>query len=141
MKGVLFALLGGFFLTFQSVANATISDQIGSWQAAAMTQLTGFVLAILIVIIIRDRSYQQLTHVSPLYAAGGMLAAIVLFSNMTAVHIMGVTLTIAVFLIAQLVLALAIDGRGWFDMSQKKIGRTQIVGVLMMIAGVIILKL
>ncbi|RLQ90040.1 DMT family transporter [Planomicrobium sp. Y74] len=141
MKGILFALLGGFFLTFQSVANATISSQIGSWQAATMTQLTGFVLAIFIVLIIRDRSYRQLPQVSPLYASGGMLAAIVLFSNMTAVHIMGVTLTIAIFLIAQLVLAIAIDGRGWFDMSQKRIGKTQIVGVLMMIAGVIILKL
>ncbi|OHX52619.1 hypothetical protein BB776_02125 [Planococcus salinarum] len=141
MKGILFALLGGFFLTFQSVANATISNQIGSWQAAVMTQLTGFVLAFAIVLMIRDRSYRQLTEVSPLYASGGMLAAIVLFSNMTAVHIMGVTMTIAVFLIAQLVLALVIDSKGWFDMSQKKIGRTQIAGVLMMIAGVIILKL
>lgn len=141
MKGILFALLGGFFLTFQSVANATISSQIGSWQAAAMTQLTGFVLAILIVIVLRDRSYRQLTEVSPLYASGGMLAAIVLFSNMTAVHIMGVTLTIAIFLIAQLVLAIVIDGRGWFDMVQKRIGKTQIIGVLMMVAGVIILKL
>ncbi|WP_372868608.1 DMT family transporter [Planomicrobium okeanokoites] len=141
MKGILFALLGGFFLTFQSVANATISSQIGSWQAAAMTQLTGFVLAILIVIVLRDRSYRQLTEVSPLYASGGMLAAIVLFSNMTAVHIMGVTLTIAIFLIAQLVLAIIIDGRGWFDMAQKRIGKTQIIGVLMMVAGVIILKL
>lgn len=140
MKGILFALLGGFFLTFQSVANATISNQIGSWQAATMTQLTGFVLAILIVLVIRDRSYRQLNQVSPVYASGGVLAAIVLFSNMTAVHIMGVTLTISIFLIAQLVLALAIDSRGWFDMSLKKIGRTQIFGVLMMIAGVIILK-
>lgn len=141
MKGILFALLGGFFLTFQSVANATISKGIGSWQAAVITQLTGFVLAFTIVLVIRDRSYRQLNEVSPLYASGGMLAAIVLFSNMTAVHIMGVTLTIAVFLIAQLVLALVIDSKGWFDMSQKKIGRTQIAGVLMMIAGVIILKL
>lgn len=141
MKGILFALLGGFFLTFQSVANATISNQIGSWQAAVITQLTGFVLAFAIVLVIRDRSYRQLNEVSPLYASGGMLAAIVLFSNMTAVHIMGVTLTIAVFLIAQLVLALVIDSKGWFDMSQKRIGRTQIAGVLMMIAGVIILKL
>ncbi|WP_033541820.1 DMT family transporter [Planococcus sp. CAU13] len=140
MKGILFALLGGFFLTFQSVANAAISKEIGSWQAATMTQLTGFVLAILIVLIIRDRSYRQLNQVSPLYASGGMLAAVVLFSNMTAVHIMGVTLTISIFLIAQLVLAIVIDSRGWFDMSLKKIGRTQILGVLMMVVGVIILK-
>ncbi|AQQ53387.1 DMT family transporter [Planococcus lenghuensis] len=140
MKGILFALAGGFFLTFQSAANATISIGIGTWQAAAMTQFTGFVLAVLIVLLLRDQSFRELRHVSPLYASGGMLAAIVLFSNMTAVHRMGVTLTIGVFLIAQLISAVAIDSKGWFDMTKKKIGRTQIIGVVLMIGGVIVLK-
>jgi transporter family-2 protein len=140
MKGILFALAGGFFLTFQSVANATISGQIGTWQAAAMTQMTGFVLAVLIVLLLRDKSYKQIRGVSPLYASGGLLAALVLFSNMTAVHRMGVTLTIGVFLIAQLVAAVLIDQKGWFETSKKKIGRTQAAGVLLMIAGVVVLK-
>lgn len=140
MKGILFALAGGFFLTFQSVANATIGGQIGTWQAAAMTQLTGFVLALLIVLLLRDKSYRQIRGVSPLYASGGLLAALVLFSNMTAVHRMGVTLTIGVFLIAQLIAAVIIDHKGWFEMNKKKIGRTQAAGVLLMIAGVIVLK-
>ncbi|TWT26008.1 DMT family transporter [Planomicrobium sp. CPCC 101110] len=140
MKGILFALAGGFFLTYQSVANATISSQIGTWQAAAMTQLTGFLLAVLIVVVVGDRSYQQLNQVSPLYASGGLLAAIVLFNNMTAVHQMGVTLTIGVFLVAQLVMAIAIDSKGWFSMSKKRIGRTQIAGVILMVAGIIVLK-
>ncbi|TWT08106.1 DMT family transporter [Planococcus sp. CPCC 101016] len=140
MKGIFFALAGGFFLTFQSVANARISEGIGTWQAATMTQFTGFVLALLIVLILRDRSYQNLSQVSPLYASGGMLAAIVLYSNMTAVHRMGVTLTIGIFLIAQLIAAVMIDSKGWFDMAKQKIGRMQIVGLLLMVAGVIILK-
>lgn len=47
MRGVLFAMSGGFFLTLQSVANARISSQIGTWQAATLTQFTGFVVALL----------------------------------------------------------------------------------------------
>lgn len=140
MKGTLFALAGGFFLTFQSVANATISDSIGTWQAATMTQFTGFVLALLIVLSLRDRTYQNLTQVPLLYASGGMLAAVVLYSNMTAVHRMGVTLTIGVFLIAQLMTAVLIDGKGWFNMTKQKIGRAQVAGLVLMIAGVIVLK-
>lgn len=69
-----------------------------------------------------------------------MLAAVVLYSNMTAVHRMGVTLTIGIFLIAQLVAAVMIDSKGWFDMAKQRIGRTQIAGLLLMIAGVIVLK-
>lgn len=140
LKGIFFALAGGFFLTFQSVANATISNSIGTWQAAAMTQFTGFVLALLIVIVLRDRSYQNLNNVPPLYASGGMLAAIVLYSNMTAVHRMGVTLTIGLFLIAQLIAAVLIDSKGWFDMAKQRIGPTQVVGLLLMIAGVVVIK-
>jgi len=140
MKGLSFALAGGFFLTFQSVANATISNSIGTWQAATMTQFTGFVLALLIVGILRDHSYKNLNRVPPLYASGGMLAAVVLYSNMTAVHRMGVTLTIGIFLIAQLIAAVMIDSKGWFDMVKQRIGRTQIAGLLLMILGVIVLK-
>lgn len=140
MKGIFFALAGGFFLTFQSVANATISDSIGTWQAATMTQFTGFVLALMIVIMLRDRSYRNIKQVPPLYASGGMLAAVVLYSNMTAVHRMGVTLTIGIFLIAQLIAAVMIDSKGWFDMTKQRIGRTQIAGLLLMIVGVIVLK-
>lgn len=137
---MLFALAGGFFLTFQSVANATISSQIGTWQAAAMTQWTGFVLAIFLVFALKDRSYRQLTQVSPLYASGGLLAAFILFSNITAIHRMGVTLTISVFLIAQLIAAIVIDGKAWLDMTKKHVGKTQILGVLLMITGILVLK-
>ena len=130
---------GGFFLTLQSVANARISSQIGTWQAATLTQFTGFV-ALLVMLALRDRTYVEMRHVKPLYLSGGAFAAIILFSNMTAVHELGVTLTISLFLIAQLALALVIDWRGWFGMVRRNLNGMQLLGVLIMIAGVILLK-
>ena len=140
MRGVLFAISGGFFLTLQSVANARISSQIGTWQAATLTQFTGFIVALLVMLALRDRTYIEMRHVNPLYLSGGAFAAIILFSNMTAVHELGVTLTISLFLIAQLALALVIDWRGWFGMVRRKLNGAQLIGVFMMIAGVILLK-
>ncbi|MCT4799008.1 DMT family transporter [Exiguobacterium profundum] len=140
MRGVLFAMSGGFFLTLQSVANARISSQIGTWQAATLTQFTGFVVALLVMLVLRDRTYVEMRHVKPLYLSGGAFAAIILFSNMTGVHKLGVTMTISLFLIAQLALALVIDWRGWFGMVRRKLNGAQLIGVFMMIAGVILLK-
>ncbi|WP_337874741.1 DMT family transporter [Exiguobacterium sp.] len=140
MRGVLFAISGGFFLTLQSVANARISSQIGTWQAATLTQFTGFIVALLVMLALRDRTYIEMRHVNPLYLSGGAFAAIILFSNMTAVHELGVTLTISLFLIAQLALALVIDWRGWFGMVSRNLNGMQLFGVFMMIAGVILLK-
>ncbi|WP_404275462.1 DMT family transporter [Exiguobacterium undae] len=140
MRGILFAISGGFFLTLQSVANARISNSIGTWQAATLTQMTGFVVALLITLILRDRTFRQMKEVKLLYLSGGALAAAVLFSNMTAVHLMGVTLTISLFLIAQLGLALVIDWNGWFGMIKRRLQLPQVIGILMMIGGVLLLK-
>lgn len=140
MRGILFAISGGFFLTLQSVANARISNGIGTWQAATLTQMTGFIVALLITLVLRDRTFRQMKDVKVLYLSGGALAAAVLFSNMTAVHLMGVTLTISLFLIAQLGLALVIDWNGWFGMIKRRLELPQVIGILMMIGGVLILK-
>lgn len=140
MRGILFAISGGFFLTLQSVANARISNSIGTCQAATLTQMTGFIVALLITLILRDRTFRQMKEVKLLYLSGGALAAAVLFSNMTAVHLMGVTLTISLFLIAQLGLALVIDWNGWFGMIKRRLQLPQVIGILMMIGGVLILK-
>ncbi|ASI34182.1 MULTISPECIES: DMT family transporter [unclassified Exiguobacterium] len=141
MRGILFAISGGFFLTLQSVANARISDGIGTWQAATVTQMTGFIVALLITFALRDRTFQEMRRVKPLYLSGGALAAAVLFSNITAVHLMGVTLTISLFLIAQLGLALLIDWNGWFGMMKRRLQLPQVIGILLMVGGVLILKL
>lgn len=140
MKGILFAFLGGAFITLQGVANTRISQDIGTWQAATITQLTGFIMALIILIFLRDRKWKRFKHVKPLYLVGGAFGAIVIFSNVTAIQKIGVTLTISAILIAQLVLTYIIDSNGWFGTVKQEIKLSQFIGIGMMIAGVIILR-
>ncbi|GAA0375628.1 DMT family transporter [Paenibacillus motobuensis] len=141
MVGILFALLGGAFITLQGVANSRISQDIGTWQAAAITQFTGFVLASLLLLIVRDGRWRKVGQVKPLYLTGGALAAIIISSNITAIHHIGVTLTIAIVLIAQLGITFMIDSRGWFGVAKQKMKLAQFIGIGMMIAGVVIMKM
>ncbi|GJM69275.1 membrane protein [Paenibacillus macerans] len=122
MKGLLFAFLAGAFITLQGVANSRISSSIGTWPAAALTQFTGFIAAWLIWLFIRDGNLKQLGRVQPLYLGGGALAAIIIFSNVTAIQHVGVTLSIAAVLIAQLCMTFLIDSTGWFGIEKKKCG-------------------
>jgi transporter family-2 protein len=140
MKGILFALLGGAFITLQGVANTRISNDIGTWQAATITQLTGFVLAFIILLFVRDRKWAGMKQVKPLYLMGGAFGAIVIFSNVTAIQKVGVTLTISAILIAQLTLTFMIDSNGWFGLVKQKVKLPQLIGIAMMIAGVVILR-
>ena len=140
MRGWFFAFLGGAFITLQGVANSRISQDIGTWQAAMITQLTGFMAALLILIFIRDENLQGFKQVKPLYLSGGALAAIIIFTNVTAIHRIGVTLSISALLIAQLCLTFLIDSNGWFGVAKQKMRLPQFIGIGMMIAGVVILK-
>ncbi|WNB92758.1 DMT family transporter [Bacillus sp. NEB1478] len=140
MKGSLFAFFGGAFITLQGVANSRISQDIGSWQAAMITQLTGFIMAFTILMILRDKKWRNFKQVKPLYLIGGSFGAIVVYSNITAIYHIGVTLTISGLLIAQLCLTFLIDSKGWFGVSKQKMRMPQFIGMGMMITGVIILS-
>ncbi|WP_151734045.1 DMT family transporter ['Paenibacillus yunnanensis' Narsing Rao et al. 2020] len=141
MRGIIFAILAGACITLQGVANARISQDIGTWQAATITQFTGFILALVILLFARDARKQGFRQVKPLYLFGGAFAAIIIFSEVTAIRNIGVTFTISALLIAQLFLTFVIDSRGWFGVVKQKMRLPQFIGIGLMIAGVIILKL
>ncbi|RXT07203.1 DMT family transporter [Ammoniphilus sp. CFH 90114] len=140
MKGSFFAFMAGGFITLQGVANSRISQDIGTWQTATITQLTGFFAALLILLVVKDKKWQRLKQVKPLYLSSGTLAAVIIFSNVTAIQHIGVTLTIAAVLIAQLTLTCFIDVKGWFGVVRQEMQMPQYLGILMMIIGVLVLK-
>ncbi|NBD26953.1 DMT family transporter [Paenibacillus glycinis] len=141
MKGLLFACLGGAFITLQGAANARISQDIGTWQTAALTQLTGFVAALLILSLVRDGQWRKLPQAKPLYLTGGAFGAVIIFGNVTAIGQIGATLAISALLIAQLLLTFLIDGNGWFGVARLRMKPSQFVGIGIMIIGVVILEL
>ncbi|MEK3884578.1 DMT family transporter [Paenibacillus sp. PL2-23] len=140
MKGWIYAVLGGGFIALQGAANARISEDIGTWQAATITQFTGFVTALLIALALRDGSFRDLKRVKPLYWFGGAFAAAVIYSNVTAIQSIGLTLTVAAVLIAQLAMSFLIETRGWFGIPKQSMGLPQFLGIAMMIIGVLVLK-
>ncbi|NMI06305.1 DMT family transporter [Paenibacillus sp. SZ31] len=141
MRGIIFALLGGACITLQGVANTRISTDMGTWQAATITQLTGFILAALILLFVRDTNLQGLKQVKPMYLAGGAFGAVIIFSEVTAIQQIGVTFTISALLIAQLFLTFLVDSNGWFGVVKQKMKLPQFLGIALMVAGVIIMKL
>ncbi|RFT99284.1 DMT family transporter [Paenibacillus jamilae] len=141
MRGILFAFLGGACITLQGVANTRISQDIGTWQAATVTQLIGFILAASVWIFTKDGRVSEMKQVKPMYLWGGSFAAIIIFSEVTAIQHIGVTFTISALLIAQLCLTFLVDIKGWFGIVKQKMKLPQFIGIGMMIAGVIILKL
>lgn len=140
MRGILFAMIGGASITLQGVANSQISKGIGTWQTATITHLTGFLMALLILLVIQDPQWRMLKQVKSRYMTGGSLGAIIIFCSVTAIQQIGVTLAISILLIAQLGFTFITDRFGWFEMQKQKMGVPQFIGMGMMMAGVFILQ-
>ncbi|EEL87903.1 hypothetical protein bcere0029_22510 [Bacillus cereus AH1272] len=45
MKGIIFAVFAGVFITLQGTFNAKLSSDIGIWSTSIMTHLIGFLIA------------------------------------------------------------------------------------------------
>ncbi|WP_026691032.1 DMT family transporter [Alteribacter aurantiacus] len=141
MKGVLFAFLGGMFITLQGVLNANISGEIGTLPAITITQFTGFFLAFTIWLLVRDGNYTQIKSVKTAYLFAGSFGLLIIFNEVTAIHSIGITLTMSMLLISQVLMAFFIDTRGWFGMEKKQIHAPQYIGVTLMVLGVIVMQL
>jgi transporter family-2 protein len=139
MKGFIYACLGGAFLTLQGVANAAIGEHIGTWQAATITQGTGFAAAILLVWLVGDKSWRNLKQVKLVYRFGGAFAAFILFSNITAFHQNGAALTVSAVLIAQITVTLVMERIGWFGSAPLRLRPSQWTGVGLMVIGILCL--
>jgi bacterial/archaeal transporter family-2 protein len=143
MKGFVYAFLGGALITLQGVANSRIGTDMGTWQAAALTQFTGFIAALLLMLAVTGGkpALGPLRQVKPLYLGGGALASVIIFSNITAIHHVGATLSVSAVLIAQLAISFLVDSKGWFGIEKKEMHLPQFLGLSLMIAGVVILGL
>lgn len=134
------AAMAGAFITVQGVANSQISREIGTWQTATVTQFTGFLAATLILIFAREAGWQKLRSVEPIYLVGGAFAAVIIYSNVTAIRQVGATIAVSALLIAQLGFTFLVDSAGWFGLTRQKMRLAQVLGICMMTAGVLILR-
>jgi len=141
MVGILFACLAGGFIALQGVANARIGDDIGTWQAAALTQFTGFVAASVVLALLRNGQWRKLPQVKPCYWFGGAFAAVVIYGSVTAIHRVGMTVAVSAILISQLSFTFLAEGNGWFGAKKRTVRWPQIVGIAMMALGIAILKM
>jgi bacterial/archaeal transporter family-2 protein len=141
MRGALFALLGGLCITMQGIFNARMSDAIGGWHTTSIVHLAAFTIALLIYINVRDGKGKSFKEVPFLYLVGGSFGVVVVFSELTAIHMIGPAPAITILLVAQIGTAFLIESRGWFGERKVPVTRRQGIGLLMMLAGVVLFQL
>lgn len=72
---------------------------------------------------------------------GGLCGATIVFSNAWLVPKVGVGVFSMALLVGQLALSMLMEHNGWLGAPRKRITRPQVVGILMMLAGVALIRL
>ena len=141
MLGILYSLFAGIFISLQSVFNTRVSNKIGLWETTVIVHAIGLAFACIIMIIWGNGNLKKLESVNKLYLLGGAFGVLIIYSVMKGISLLGVTFSLAILLITQLISATIIDTFGLFGSPQIKFDFTKPLGILVMIVGIIIFKI
>jgi transporter family-2 protein len=140
MLGFILSILSGMCMSIQGVFNSRLSEKIGVLEANVFVQGTAFLLSTIILIVAGKNNFKDIKSINKLYLLGGVLAVVITYTVITGICALGTTYAISTILISQLITAAAIDAVGLFGTEKIKFGTNEIIGVIVMLAGILIFK-
>jgi len=141
LKGIVFAVFAGVFITLQGTFNAKLSSHIGIWSTSIITHLIGFIIATTIFLLKKEEKIADLKDVKKIYLVAGALGGLIICAETIAIHAMGVTLTAGTLMVAQLLTATFIELKGLFQIKKIQMERYHIVGTIVMMLGIVVFNM
>ncbi|WP_157418111.1 DMT family transporter [Bacillus cereus] len=141
MKGILFAVFAGIFITLQGTFNAKLSSHIGIWSTSIITHLIGFIIATTVFLLKKEEKVTDLKSVKKIYLVAGVFGGFIICAETMAIYSLGVTLTAGTLMVAQLLTATVIEMKGLFHIKKIQMERYHIVGTIVMIIGIVVFNM
>ena len=138
--GIISAIISGAAMSIQGVMNTRLSDKIGLLESNAFVQGTAFLLSFIAVLFFGKGHFDLITKTKPVYLFGGVLGLLITLTVMISIKNLNPTTGISIILISQLLVAAIIDAFGILGSEKIAFTPYKILGVLLMIAGVILIK-
>lgn len=140
MFSIICAIISGISMSLQGVFNTRLEEKIGTWETNVVVQASGLIITLIILFFFGNGNFKEIKSTNKLYLLGGVLGVIIIFTVMKSISGLGTTFGIATILVAQLSAAAIIDWLGLFGTQKVPFGFHEIIGVVVMIAGMIIFK-
>ncbi|MFL5873780.1 MAG: DMT family transporter [Solirubrobacterales bacterium] len=138
MAVVLTALAGGL-IAAQAPINAGLGKSTGSMPAALISFSVGtLALATVVVLSGKAGGLSSTFDVSWYYLLGGFLGALYVLNALVAVSAIGAGGVAAATVFGQLTAAVAIDRLGLFGLDQTPLSAERLVGVVLLLAGTVL---
>ncbi|WP_426351035.1 DMT family transporter [Alloiococcus sp. CFN-8] len=140
MMGIIFSIIAGALMSFQGIFNTKLSDKIGLWETNTIVQGSAFILTLIAVFFFGKGSFKEVRDVNKIYLLGGVLGVLIILTVMIGMRNLGPTYAVAIILVAQLLTAAILEAFGLFGVAKTRFSFNEVLGVLVMIAGIVIFK-
>jgi transporter family-2 protein len=140
------AVVTGMLLPLQPAINKQLRDHVGSpWLAALVSFTVGtllLMLAVLVLVVMRDGLPAAAeVRAAPWWAwVGGAIGAVFVTASIVLVPQLGVVLLVGAVLFGQLLSSVIIDHFGLVGMRQQQVNWGRVAGVLLLLAGVVLIQ-
>lgn len=139
---MLAALASGALAALQAPTNAMLGRAVNSPVNAALVSFAiGTAALAVIALFLGVRPNQEAVRGLPLYAwAGGLYGAFFVTAAVFAAPRIGLTFFIALLIAGQLAMAMLLDHLGAFGLRQDPVGPVKVLGILLVLAGAILVR-
>lgn len=137
------ALLVGAFLPLQVGVNTKLGESVGSPLISALISFCVGTVALLSYILITGiplANAANAKNASPIAWTGGLLGAFFVASSIILLDKLGAAMTISLIIAGQMLMSLIMDHYGLLGMEVKPISPGRVAGVVLVIAGVILIR-
>ncbi|MDE6956670.1 MAG: DMT family transporter [Lachnospiraceae bacterium] len=137
MIGFFIALLSGALMSVQGVFNTQVTKTTGMWVSNGWVQLSAFAVCIAAWFIAGRDDIMALTKVEPKYVLlGGVIGAGITWTVIKSMEQLGPAKAALLIVIAQLIVAYAIELLGLFGVEKQPFSWIKAGGMLLALVGV-----
>lgn len=137
MIGFFIALLSGALMSVQGVFNTQVTKTTGMWVSNGWVQLSAFAVCIAAWFIAGRDDIMALTKVEPKYVLlGGVIGAGITWTVIKSMEQLGPAKAALLIVIAQLIVAYAIELLGLFGVEKQSFSWIKAGGMLLALVGV-----
>lgn len=141
IQGFIYALLAGTLIGVQNVFMARTGEKIGFWETSTLVHGLGFFVGIGILMAVGRSQGSSLKDVNFLYMACCGVGVLVVFAVVQGVTRLGVVFAVPLIIGAQIVCSIVISRFGIFEEKIVVPSLTNLLGVLLLLAGAVLTQL
>ena len=142
---IFLAVVIGTCLAIQPIFNTTVAKFTGSMWYAALCSLSVSITLVLFICFMSDRFATlrggNAAQIPKLYILAGICGIIILAFTVYCITKIGPVLTASITVTVQMTVATITAHYGWFGLTQEPINIIKIIGILLLVAGVVLVKI